>query len=68
MKLAAIVFVCTLSTSAWFFGEDTEQKTAPGNGPYGVPQVTFRVHRLGADHAEGVTSIDMNGDGRPAIC
>jgi hypothetical protein len=45
----------------------TEKKTTPGNGPNGVPQATFFVHRLGTDHAEGVTTLDMNGDGRPDI-
>src|SRR5438270_13547528 len=30
-------------------------------------QVTFFVHRLGTDHAEGITTLDMNGDGRPDI-
>ncbi len=44
-----------------------ERKTTPGPGPGGVPQVTFFVHRLGTDHAEGVTTLDMNGDGRPDI-
>jgi FG-GAP-like repeat len=38
-----------------------------GNGPEGVPQSTFFVHRLGTDHAEGVTVIDMNNDGRPDL-
>lgn len=38
-----------------------------GNGPNGVPQVTFFAHRLGTDHAEAITSIDMNGDGRPDL-
>jgi FG-GAP-like repeat len=38
-----------------------------GEGPYGVPQLTFFAHRLGTDHAEGITTIDMNGDGRPDI-
>jgi hypothetical protein len=45
----------------------TPRKTTPGNGPYGVPQTTFFVHRLGTDHAEGITTLDMNGDGRPDI-
>jgi hypothetical protein len=44
-----------------------ERKTTPGPGPGGVPQVTFSVHRLGTDHAEGVTTLDMNGDGYPDI-
>jgi hypothetical protein len=38
-----------------------------GSGPYGVPQINFFSHRLGTDHAEGITVIDMNGDGRPDI-
>lgn len=42
----------------------TTRKTTPGVGPYGVSQATFFVHRLGTDHAEGVTTLDMNGDGR----
>ena len=45
----------------------TPHLTAHGNGPYGVPQATFLVHRLGSDHAEGITTMDMNGDGRPDI-
>jgi hypothetical protein len=44
--------------------EQVEHKTSPGPGPYGVPQATFFVHRLGTDHAEGITTLDMNGDGR----
>ncbi len=35
----------------------------PGNGPGGQPGVTFLVHRLGTDHAEGISVLDMNGDG-----
>lgn len=46
---------------------ETPRRTTPGNGPYGVPQATFLVHRLGTDHAEGITTLDMNGDGRPDI-
>lgn len=38
-----------------------------GNGPGGVPQMTYFAHQLGTDHAEGITTIDMNGDGRPDI-
>jgi hypothetical protein len=43
---------------------ETPRLTTPGNGPYGVPQATFLAHRLGTDHAEGITTMDMNGDGR----
>ena len=67
IKLAALVFTIVFSATNWTFGEDADRKIVPGIGPFGVPQVTFRVHRLGADHAEGVTSIDMNGDGRPDL-
>ena len=38
-----------------------------GDGPYGVPQGTFFSHQIGTDHAEGITVIDMNGDGRPDL-
>jgi hypothetical protein len=41
----------------------SERKIAPGPGPGGVSQATFFVHRLGTDHAEGITTLDMNGDG-----
>jgi hypothetical protein len=45
----------------------TERKTIPGPGPGGVAQATFFIHRLGTDHAEGITALDMNGDGRPDL-
>lgn len=35
----------------------------PGDGPGGEPRVSFLVHRLGTDHAEGISVLDMNGDG-----
>ncbi len=38
-----------------------------GNGPDNVPQASFFAHRLGTDHAEGITTVDMNGDGKPDI-
>ena len=34
-----------------------------GHSPYHRDPVTFYVHRLGTDHAEGLAAIDMNGDG-----
>ena len=39
----------------------------PGPGPNGAPNPTFLVHRLGNDHAEGITTLDMNNDGFPDI-
>ncbi len=35
----------------------------PGNGPGGEPRIAFLSHRLGTDHAEGISLLDMNGDG-----
>jgi hypothetical protein len=35
----------------------------PGNGPGGEPRIAFLAHRLGTDHAEGISLLDMNGDG-----
>ena len=35
----------------------------PGNGPGGEPRIAFLAHRLGSDHAEGISLLDMDGDG-----
>ena len=35
----------------------------PGNGPGGESRIAFLTHRLGTDHSEGISMIDMNGDG-----
>ncbi len=43
------------------------RKPTPGPGPNGTSNPTFLVHRLGNDHAEGITTLDMNGDGFPDI-
>ena len=61
-RLLACVGFCGMAIA-----QPTPRQTTPGNGPYGVPQTTFFVHRLGTDHAEGITTLDMNGDGRPDI-
>ncbi len=42
-------------------GPDRMQTRGPGPG--GVPQAVFTAHRLGTDHSEGITTLDMNGDG-----
>jgi hypothetical protein len=39
----------------------------PGDGPGGEPRIAFLSHRLGNDHAEGVSLLDMNGDGFPDL-
>jgi hypothetical protein len=47
--------------------EKSFRKPTPGDGPNGVEQVTFFAHHLGRDHAEGITTLDMDGDGRPDL-
>lgn len=45
-------------------GHPTELRMQhPGNGPGDEPRITFLAHRLGTDHAEGISMLDMNGDG-----
>ncbi len=39
----------------------------PGKGPGGKVPISFLAHRLGTDHAEGISLLDMNGDGFPDI-
>jgi hypothetical protein len=63
-----LVFVAVLLVSlAAPVLSQSEKKTTAGGGPGGLPQVAFLAHRLGTDHAEGVTTLDMNGDGYPDI-
>ena len=40
-----------------------DRKQNRGPGPGGVPQAVFTSHRLGTDHAEAITALDMNNDG-----
>lgn len=61
--LAATAALIAVS-SALAFAELNKER---GNGPYGTPQASFFSHRLGTDHAEGISTADMNGDGRPDI-
>lgn len=68
-SLAAIAFLFGTLTG----GDSTlaqphyQHNLKPGPAPGGVEQATFFVHRLGTDHAEGLTTLDMNGDGHPDI-
>ncbi len=39
----------------------------PGAGPDRKPPITFLAHRLGTDHAEGISLLDMDGDGLPDL-
>src|ERR1700759_5754217 len=39
----------------------------PGHGAGGEPRIAFLSHRLGNDHAEGISLLDMNGEGCPDL-
>ncbi len=62
------IFICPLALIAAAcpaaYGQLNQVR---GNAPGNVPQQTYSIHRLSADHAEGITTLDMNGDGRPDI-
>ena len=60
--IAALLLVC--AGHAQDPAHATEKRMQrPGNGPGGKPRIAFLTHRLGDDHAEGISMIDMNGDG-----
>jgi len=67
MKISALVLVLLFSASVGYAQASGAakdlRKLTPGNGPDGKPALTFLTHRLGTDHAEGITALDMNGDG-----
>lgn len=57
-----------LARAAGRGGEERAAEPAPrGHSPYHKAPISFFVHRIGTDHAEGVAVIDMNGDGHPDI-
>jgi len=62
-SIAALVFAST-ATYAQDPAHATERRMQePGPGPDGKPRITFLSHRLGSDHAEAISMLDMNGDG-----
>lgn len=69
LSRSAAAFIATLSLlAAVGHAQDPAHATEkrmqqPGNGPDGKPRMAFLTHRLGDDHAEGISMIDMNGDG-----
>ena len=66
LPVAFVMLAFAVPTMAQLVG-GADRIQARGPGPGGVPQVTFFAHRLGTDHAEGITSADMNGDGLPDL-
>ncbi len=70
MQRNSVVLSATITlglTAFAAFGQLTHLNKERGNGPDNLSQLTFFAHRLGTDHAEGVTSLDFNGDGKPDI-
>jgi hypothetical protein len=67
-KFVFPVFVLPLLAAVQGRAQDPAHATEfrmqhPGPGPGGEPRIAFLVHRLGTDHAEGISVLDMNGDG-----
>ena len=60
---AVSLAVASLLLSAGALAQHDGRKAQPGNGPNGVPETVFVAHRLGTDHAEGISTMDVNGDG-----
>ncbi len=69
--LAALLLMPFLTTSLCYPQDPTHatefRMQHPGNSPGGVPRVAFLIHRLGTDHAEGISILDMNHDGFPDL-
>jgi hypothetical protein len=65
LKLSALALIAvTTAAHAQDPAHATEfRKPTAGPGPDGTVQPTFLAHRLGTDHSEGISLLDMNGDG-----
>jgi hypothetical protein len=60
----ALLLIAALTCAAQEPGKTKEVRIAtPGPEPEGTPRIAFLAHRLGTDHAEGISALDMNGDG-----
>lgn len=68
MPALALALLATTAATAQDPAHATEFRMQhPGNGPGGEPRIAFLAHRLGTDHAEGISMLDMNGDGFPDL-
>ena len=67
MRLTTLLLLFTLAPIAALAQDPAHatefRRPTPGNGPDGKPRIAFLAHRLGTDHAEGITTLDMNHDG-----
>ena len=67
-KTIALLLILPLFATATLRAQDPAHATEfrmqhPGNGPDGKPRIAFLAHRLGTDHAEGISLLDMNNNG-----
>ena len=72
MKITSLPLILALAFTGLAHAQDpahaTEfRKPTPGPGPNGASNPVFLSHRLGTDHAEGITTLDMNNDGYPDL-
>lgn len=63
-----IVAALACLTASVMHAQDPQHATEfrlaqPGREPGGEQRLAFLAHRLGTDHAEGISALDMNGDG-----
>lgn len=63
LRLSALLLFSTVALTQGRPRSSESRKSTSGPGPDGQRQPIFLVHRLGTDHAEGISRIDMNGDG-----
>lgn len=64
----APLLLCFLLVPPALFAQAKEVRMQhPGPGPGGTPRLAFLAHQLGSDHAEGISLLDMNGDGHPDL-
>ena len=66
-RIARLGVVCLMTGFMYSQKAETPRRDTAGEGPHGAPQVSYFAHRLGSDHAEGITTLDMNGDGLPDL-
>ena len=66
LPAALVLFAFSVPAMAQLVG-GADRIQSRGPGPGGVPQAVFTAHRLGTDHAEGITTLDMTGNGRKDI-
>ncbi|GAC1427015.1 MAG: FG-GAP-like repeat-containing protein [Acidobacteriaceae bacterium] len=67
LRCAGLSLVAGIVTAFAFGQQHTNHAEVriptPGAEPDGSARIAFLAHRLSSDHAEGISQLDMNGDG-----